>query len=311
MKSPKSRRKNKKKICTVILEYQNPKLTLETLASLKKALVPAGYTNKITVIDNSPVPDGKLEKALKRKKSIDLITTHENTGFAAGNNIGIKKGLKQDCDLFLLLNNDVQVDKYFLKHLLKAYESGADMIVPKIYFAKGYEYHKKYKKSELGKVIWYAGGYFDWDNVFSKHIGVDEVDKGQHDKARPIDFANACCLLVKREVFETIGLLDPTYFLYFEDADFSHQVYNQGFKILYEPKSFIYHKSSASSGSGSKLHDYYITRNRLIFGMRYAPFRTKFALLRQAIKQLLAGREGEKQAVKDFFLKRLGKGQFI
>ncbi|MFH1280919.1 MAG: glycosyltransferase family 2 protein [Candidatus Beckwithbacteria bacterium] len=305
--------KNKiKKICTVILEYQNPKMTLDTLDSLKKALVPVGYTNQIIVIDNSPVPDGTLEIALKKRKSIQLIITNQNTGFAAGNNLGIKKGLKKKFDLFLLINNDVEVDKYFLKHLLKAAKSGADLVVPKIYFAKGYEYHKdKYKKSELGKVIWYAGGYFDWNNVFAKHIGVDEVDKGQYDRPKPIDFANACCLLVKREVFNTIGLFDSKYFLYFEDADFSYRAFKYGFKILYEPKSFIYHKSSTSSGSGSKLHDYYITRNRLIFGMKYASLRVKFALIRQALKQIISGREGEKQAVKDFFLNRLGKGTLI
>ena len=285
---------------------------METLDSLKKALVPSGYTNHITVIDNSPVPDGTLKKALKRRKSIELITTNQNTGFAAGNNLGIEKGLKNKFDLFLLINNDVEVDKYFLKHLLKSAKDGADLVVPKIYFAKGYEYHKdKYKKSELGKVIWYAGGYFDWDNIFANHIGVDEVDKGQYDQPQSLDFANACCLLIKRQVFETIGLLDPKYFLYFEDADFSYRAFKNGFKILYQPKSFIYHKSSASSGSGSKLHDYYITRNRLIFGMKYASLRTKFALIRQALKQLIKGREGQKQAVKDFLLNRLGKGKLI
>lgn len=299
----------KKKIYTIILEYQNPKMTLETLDSLDKALIPSGYSNHIIVIDNSPLPDGALKKALEKRKSIELITTNQNTGFAAGNNIGIKKGLEKKSDLFLLINNDVEVDKNFLKHLVKESEQGSDLVVPKIYFAKGYEYHKdKYKKSELGKVIWYAGGYFDWDNVFAKHTGVDEVDKGQHNQAKSIDFANACCLLVKRQVFETIGLLDPKYFLYFEDADFSYKAFKAGFKITYQPKSFIYHKSSASSGSGSKLHDYYINRNRLIFGLRYASLRTKLALLRQAFRQLLSGRDGEKQAVRDFMLNRLGKG---
>ncbi|MEA3355213.1 MAG: glycosyltransferase family 2 protein [Patescibacteria group bacterium] len=305
-------KKKIKKVCTIILEYQNPKMTLETLDSLKQSLVPSGYTNHITVIDNSPVPDGTLKTALKKRRSIQLITVNQNTGFAAGNNLGIKRGLKKKFDLFLLINNDVEVDRYFLKHLLKSAKDGADLVVPKIYFAKGYEYHKdRYKKSELGKVIWYAGGYFDWDNVLAVHTGVNQVDKGQHDQSRSIDFANACCLLVKKQVFETIGLLDPKYFLYFEDADFSYRAFKNGFKILYQPKSFIYHKSSASSGSGSKLHDYYITRNRLIFGMNYASLRTKFALLRQALKQIINGREGEKQAVKDFFLNRLGKGRLI
>mgnify|MGYP003964990597 CR=1 FL=1 len=300
------------KLCTIILEYQNSKLTLETLESLKSALTPSHVTHHIIVVDNSPVPDGVLQKKLPRYKNVDLITTHENTGFAHGNNQGITRALEKGYTHIMMLNNDVLVDKYFIKHLLIAMDNGADIVVPKIYFAKGYEFHKdRYKKSELGSVIWYAGGYFDWDNVYSKHIGIDEVDKGQFDKAKPIDFANACCVMIKKEVFQEIGFLDNDYFLYYEDADFSFRAYMAGFKILYEPKSKIYHKISSSSGAGSKLHDYYLTRNRLLFGYKYASARTKFALFRQSITKILTGRPGEKQGNLDYYRKKLGKGNIL
>lgn len=302
----------KAKLCTVILEYQNPQLTLETINSLRQAKLPSNIKHKIVVVDNSPVPDGSLAKALKKYKNIKLITTHQNTGFAQGNNLGIQYGLEHGYDYFILLNNDVEVKLSFIKHFFKAIKAGADIVVPKIYFAKGYEFHKdRYKPSELGKVIWYAGGYFDWNNVFGKHIGVDEIDKGQYDKAKPIDFANACCIFITKQVFDTIGLLNPDYFLYFEDADFSYRAFKAGFKILYEPKSVIFHKTSASSGSGSKLHDYYLTRNRLLFGLKYAPFRTKLALIKESFKKLISGRPGEKQGVTDFCLQRFGKGNFV
>lgn len=298
------------KLCTIMLEYQNPGLTLETIESLKKALIPTNVIHQIIVVDNSPVPDGVLQKKLPRHKNIKLITTHENTGFAQGNNLGITQALEQGFTHLMLINNDVLVDKYFIKHLLKAIEKGADMVVPKIYFAKGYEFHKdRYKKSQLGKVIWYAGGYFDWDNVFSKHLGIDQVDQGQFNKAKPIEFANGCCLMLKKEVINTIGLLDKDYFLYFEDADFSCRAYKAGFKILYEPKSKIYHKISSSSGAGSKLHDYYLTRNRLLFGFRYAPNKTKLALFKQSLTRLISGRPGERQGILDYYFKRLGKGK--
>jgi GT2 family glycosyltransferase len=300
------------KLCTIILEYQNSQLTLETIESLKSALIPSRVTHHIIVIDNSPVPDGVLQKKLPRHKNVDLITTHENTGFAQGNNQGITRALEKKYTHIMMLNNDVLVDKYFIKHLLIAMDNGADIVVPKIYFAKGYEFHKdKYKPSEFGKVIWYAGGYFDWNNVFGKHIGIDQVDKGQFDKAKPIDFANACCVMIKREVFKKIGLLDTDYFLYFEDADFSYRAYLAGFKILYEPKSKIYHKVSSSSGSGSKFQDYYLTRNRLLFGYKYAPTRTKLALFKQSVIRLVTGRPGEKQGILDYYLKKLGKGKSV
>ncbi len=297
------------KICTVILEYQNPKMTLATIVSLKKAAVPEGFTNQIVVVDNSPVPDGWLEKRLKKDKSIKLITTLQNTGFAKGNNLGIKYGLKRGCRYFLLLNNDVLVNRQFLRQLLV---TEADLVVPKIYFAKGYEFHKnQYQPHELGKVIWFGGAEFDWDNVYSKHLGMDEVDKGQFNQSREIEFANFCCVLIKKEVFKAIGLLDEKYFLYWEDGDFSIRAKQAGFKIIYQPKAVIWHKNSGSSGAGSVLHDYYLTRNRLIFGFQYACLRTKLALIRESLRKLLTGRPGEKQGIIDYCLHRFGKGKIL
>lgn len=297
------------KLCTVILEYQNPEMTLETIASLKTALLPRGVANRIVVVDNSPLPDGSLKKALKRQPDIKLITTLKNTGFAGGNNRGIKYGLRHGADYFLLINNDVSVDKDFLRQLFRA---KADLAVPKIYFAKGYEYHKdRYQPGERGKVLWYAGGGFDWANVFGRHFGVDEVDRGQYDRQKQVDFANFCCVLINKAVFKKIGLLDPAYFLYWEDADFSRRAQIAGFKQLFVPLSRIWHKNSGSSGSGSTLHDYYLTRNRLLFGFRYVPLKIKLALLCQSLKQLISGRPGEKRGVIDFYLHRLGKGRLV
>lgn len=296
------------KICTVILEYQNPGMTLETIASLQKVVLPRGFSHLIVVVDNSPVPDGRLTKNLKGKKGIKLITTLQNTGFARGNNLGIKFGRKQKADLFLLLNNDVIVDRNFLIYLIEAIKTGVDLVVPKIYFAKGCEFHKnRYQEKDLGKVIWYAGGEFDWKNVYSKHFGMDEVDIGQFDQTKEIELANFCCVMIKKEVFKKIGLLDEKYFLYWEDADFSIRAKQAGFAIRYQPKSIIWHKNSGSSGSGSSLHDYYLTRNRLIFGFKFASLRTKLALVRESIRQLFFGRKGEKQGIIDFYIRHFGK----
>jgi len=303
--------KRKKKLCTVILEYQNPKMTMDTIISLKQATVPKNVLHRIIVVDNTPIPDGTLKKALKKFKNIKYVETLQNTGFAKGNNLGIQEGLEKKSDYFLLLNNDVLVDKNFLKFMLKTIQAKADMVVPKIYFAKGYEFHKdRYKKSQLGNVIWYAGGKMDWDNVYSKHIGINEVDKGQFDQEKELEFANFCSLMIKKQVFEKVGLLGEDYFLYWEDADFSKRAYDAGFKQIYQPKAKIWHKNSGSSGSGSKLHDYYLTRNRLIFGLKYARLRTKLALVKESLIKLFIGREGEKKGIIDYYLRRLGKGNF-
>ena len=294
----------------VILEYNNPKMTLSTLRSLYKAKVPPGIKLEVILVDNSPVPDGVLEKTTKEFKSLTYIATHKDTGFAAGNNIGIKIGLKKKSDYFILMNNDVKLHSLFLINLVKRLKE-ADIVVPKIYFAKGYEYHKdKYKPSELGKVFWYAGGSFDWNNIYSEHRGIDQVDTGQFDQPSSVELANFCCVLIKKSVIDRIGLLDESYFLYWEDADFSVRARRAGFNLLYEPKAKIWHKSSGSSGSGSTLHDYYLTRNRLHFGFKYASLRTKLALFKESLRLLITGRKSQKQGILSFFFRQLGKGNY-
>ncbi|MBI5619624.1 glycosyltransferase family 2 protein [Candidatus Gottesmanbacteria bacterium] len=178
----------------------------------------------------------------------------------------------------------------------------------KIYFAKGHEYHRdRYKKDERGKVIWYAGGVIDWDNMYASHRGVDEVDQGQFNRIQETPFVTGCSMMIKKEVFDKIGLLDQRLFAYLEDVDFCVRAKQAGYKLLYVPQSVIWHTNAGSSGVGSDTHQYYMTRNRLLVGFRYAPLRTKFALLREATRTIIGGSSIRRKAVLDALIGRLGK----
>jgi len=113
--------------------------------------------------------------------------------------------------------------------------------------------------------------------------------------------------LTSREVFEKTGYFDEKYFLYYEDADLSVRTKNKGFKIVYIPKSIIWHKTPARSADRIELQDYYITRNRLLFGFRYASFRSKSALLRESLLLLFKGRKWQKRGVIDYCFDKFGK----
>ena len=151
----------------------------------------------------------------------------------------------------------------------------------------------------------------DWNHVQSVHRGVDEVDHGQYDKEENSTFATGCAMMIKRDVFEKVGLFDERYFLYYEDADLSKRVLNAGYKIRYVPSAKLWHVNAASSGSGSGLHDYFLTRNQMLFGIQYAPVRAKLALFRQSIRFLLHGREFQKRGIRDFYGGKFGKGTFF
>jgi GT2 family glycosyltransferase len=301
-----------KKISIVIVNYKGQKDTVELLESLLK-IEKSGHDLFTVVVDNFPGERISLNEDKYKHINLKIIYNEENLGFSGGNNVGIKEALKDQSDYILLLNNDTIVKENFLQNLFDFAEKKpkAGLVVPKIYFAKGYEFHKnKYSEKDLGKVFWYAGGVMDWENVIGKHRGVDEVDHGQYDEVVQTDFASGCCVLIRRSVFEKIGFLDEKYFLYYEDSDFSQRAKKESFEIFYVPTSVIYHKNAGSSGgSGSKLQDYFITRNRLLFGNKYAPLRSRLALSREGIGLAFHGREWQKKGAMDYYLHRFGKGR--
>ncbi len=296
------------KVFITTISFNNNKATLDCLESLEK-IKKDNIDLTVVVVDNASQEGFETEKKYKNFK-LHVIRSKENLGFSGGQNLGNNYALKHDGDYIVILNNDVIVDENFLEELLKSFKDKVGIVVPKIYFAKGYEFHKdRYRENELGKIIWYAGGILDLKNVLGTHRGVDEVDKGQFDDAQETDYATGCCMMVKREVFEKVGMLNENYFLYYEDSDFSLRAKKRGYKILYQPRAIIWHKNAASAGgSGSELQDYYISRNRLIFGYKYASLKVKTALFRESLKILAKGRPMQKQGVKDFYSKRFGKG---
>lgn len=301
-----------KKIFVIILNYNGCKNTLECLYSFDKVRVSQGYDIHLVVVDNASIDDSvKIIKAKFPK--VILIENKVNLGYSGGNNTGITYSLKNGADYIVVLNNDTLVERATIYEMVEAMRKySADVVCPKIYFEKGFEYHKdRYTRNELGKVFWFAGGEMDWANVIGHHRGVDEVDHGQYDDKEDIESVTGACFMVKRRVFEKAGMFDPNFFLYYEDSDLSIRMKNHGFKIVLAPRAIIYHKNAGSTGgSGSKLQDYFITRNRLYFGMKHAPIRSKIALIKESVLLLISGRAWQKRGVLDFYLRRLGKGTY-
>lgn len=299
-----------KKIFIIILNWNRFEDTFECLKSVK-SLNTQGYDLKVLIVDNGST-DGSLKK-LKEIKNIDLVSNNDNLGFAGGNNIGIKYALEKGADYVVILNNDVILEKNSLKHLVKAALDNPKFgaLSPKIFFEKNYEFQKnKYSEADKGKVIWYAGGTIDWKNVYGEGRGVDEVDKGLFNQLISTDFATGTCMLLTRDALKKVGMFDEKYFMYYEDTDLSQRLKKRGFEVAYVPDSVIWHKVSQSSGIGSELNDYFITRNRMLFGLKYASLRTKFALIREGLKLLSNGRKWQKIGIRDYFLGKLGKGSW-
>lgn len=301
-------------ISILLINYNSSKDTIACLKSLKKVST-TGFKTNIVIVDNGSIEEFQLPKSLQQS-NVEVIRSEANKGFTGGNNLGIYYAIeKYNSDYVLLLNNDTTVDKKFLKELLSVAESDSKigMVGSKIYFSPGFEYHKdSYKKSDLGNVLWYAGGSIDWKHLVAFHRGVDEVDKGQFDSQEESDFVTGCSMLVKREVLEKVGVFDKKYFLYLEDVDWSIRAQLAGYSLAFAPRSIVYHKNAGSSGgSGSLIHEYYQTRNRLLFAYKYGNWETILTAVRLIIQYLLFGTKAQRLGVLHALTFQFGKQPIV
>ncbi len=280
------------KVAVVILNFKVAGYTLKAVESVLKS---THKSIEIIVVDNNSKDD--IKTRLEKYPKVKFIQSGDNLGYAGGNNVGINAALKTDAEYIFILNPDATVTEETISMLLKGMkEHQADVANPKIYFADSNN-------------LWFGGKVFDKANVLSSHQGVNEKDKGQYDKPTKLEDVTGAALMVKRQVFEKIGLFDEKFFMYYEDLDFATRTLKAGFKIMYLPKAIVYHANAKSAGLGSPLQDYFITRNRMLYGRKYLPLRTQLALLREAWRN--RKRPERKLALKDFLMGKFEKGSFI
>lgn len=212
----------------VILNWNQRDMTVDCLKSLKRL----DYTSaEIVLVDNGSTDDS-IEVIKTNFPEITLIENRENLGVAGGRNVGLRYALQGNADYILFLDNDTIVDKDFLTELVKVGEENkeAGIITGKIYF---YDEPNK---------IWSVGGYSSL--LRSKYTlrGYQEIDAGQYDKIEEVDQVQGCCLMVKREVIDKIGLFDERFVQYFaEDVDLCIRAKKEGYKIYYTPDSKLWH----------------------------------------------------------------------
>ncbi|WP_212959983.1 glycosyltransferase family 2 protein [Cohnella xylanilytica] len=239
----------KPKVGIVMVNYNGEKFQNDCLASLREIT----YTNFMTIIVDNASVDNSVEMVKKKYPEVFLLEMGENLGVAKANNIGINYAIENNCDYVLLLNNDTEVQRDFLTNLVEKADEKT-LVVPKMYYY------------EPNNMIWCAGGEIDWKKAVTIHYGMKEMDDKSLNKESYIEYSPTCCMLIHKSVFSNIGLMDEKYFMYYDDTDFCVRATASGYKILYQPKSIIWHKVSSSSGGEESLTSiYYGNRNRLYF----------------------------------------------
>ncbi|WP_084612720.1 glycosyltransferase family 2 protein [Pseudogulbenkiania sp. MAI-1] len=214
---------------------------------------------------------------------LTILRTGANRGFAGGCNTGIKLALQDKaCTHVWLLNNDTIACPDTLRNLLDEMSAHPDM---GLCGSLLYYYHSPDKIQAAG------GRYQRWLGT-SGHISLEEYEKGG------LDYVVGASMLVSRDFLEKVGMMDESYFLYYEENDWAVRG-KKHFQIGTATKSIVFHKEGASTKAGSRfgkrqspLADFYGMRNRLLFGRKHFPHYYPFVWLATTlpiIKRLLRG----------------------
>lgn len=246
------------KIGVVTITYNSAKV----IEGFLNSTLNQTHTNFVLYIIDNISKDDTLEIINQYKdERIKIIANQENVGVAAGNNQGIKQAIQDNCDYILIINNDVEFEyTMFEKLLFQMQELNCSLIAPKMM------YHPE------THLIWWAGTHFNkYNGCKTKHIGIQEEDKGQYNTIYQVDYAPTACVLLKKEVIDDIGLMDEKFFAYYDDTDFFYRIYKHKKHLLfYYPFIQFYHKvgglSNMRKGTAQKFkfNDFYIhlvTRN--------------------------------------------------
>jgi GT2 family glycosyltransferase len=242
-------------VTAVTLNWNRPDDTLDCLASLREQTCPNLH---LLVVDNGSTDDSVI-RIRAEFPDVSLLAHPHNSGFAHGNNLGIRQALAEGADYVFCLNNDTWLAPDTIERLVTAAAQEPALLSAIIYYAAE------------SRRVWGLGGHFNHWLLEVRQIGQRELDRGQWPAVLDVDFVPACGLLLPRPILETVGLFDERFFMYYEDLDFCRRVRQAGWPIRVLTEAKMWHKVSLSSGgSDSPNERYWMARSSLLYFRKHA-----------------------------------------
>ncbi|MCX6227027.1 MAG: glycosyltransferase family 2 protein [Bacteroidia bacterium] len=216
------------RIGIIIPVFNRIKSTIECLKSLDKI----DYPNyRIIVIDDGST-DATWDTITMNYLYVLMIKGDGNLWWSKATNLGIIKAIEFGFEYVLFLNNDDEVDKDILKNLVRCAIDNPNSIVA-----------AKVRDFINPDIIVFAGSGVDWKMRGTYRIGSGEIDKGQYDQRKDIEWIPGSGTFLNTHYFKKIGFIDAkTFPQYGADIDFTLRARKAGYRIVFEPKALIWKK---------------------------------------------------------------------
>lgn len=294
------------KVAIIVLNYKRPQDTIRCVLSVLQDPYPE---KEILIVDNDS-QDGSAELFRKEFPQIQTIANPINTGYAGGNNRGIRELLPKPVDYIVILNNDVFLTGETLGPLVQIGESfpKSTLIAPKINYEGDHS------------IINSAGTSIDWFRMrpFESLCGQKDQPEVIHGTKTALIIPGSF-YLIKRRLFDEVGLFNEDFFLIHEDADLCFRNIKRGYENRICLDIRAYHKVSATLSAYPFLSRYYTTRNFLylveIHGSLWNKLQTAVGCVLFCVKYLLLLSKDKENArgfftgLRDYFLRKRGRYQ--
>ncbi len=241
---------NNPKVSVIVISLNGEKVIGACLESLSKT----EYSPLEILVVNNGSSDSTPQIVGEQYPTVRLINLPRNLGFAGGNNVGLRVVTG---DILILLNDDTTVDPQWVSELVKVMKLNPSVGIAgcKLYYPDG-------------KTLQHAGGYIN-SHGLSNHYGKGEIDQGQCNTLREVDYVTGAAFAIRKELTLKLGFLDTRYHpIYFEETDYCFRARKQGYRVVYVPKSIVCHYESQNTGLGSSGFFFKYHKNRVRFLIR-------------------------------------------
>lgn len=223
---------NQRNVSLVIPTWNGRALVERCLVSLQKDFKKTKVTPEVIVVDNGS-SDGTVSYLKEKHPWVKILALPRNYGFAVAVNMGIRKAAG---DIVILLNNDMVVEKGFLRTLLEPFDDPLVFAVTSQIF---FEDPSK-RREETGRTF----ARFNHGYTWLGHSVAKSSSFG------PALYAGGGSSAYSRKMLLELGCFDQMYRpFYVEDVDISYRAWRRGWKTLYQPKSVVHHRHQATIGT--------------------------------------------------------------
>ena len=228
-----------------------------------------GLPDELRPLVSPPIDKPIMHSVLERDQpaepaaadAVTFINTGANLGFVGGNNIGIRHALAAGAEYVLLLNNDTLVAPGAIAAVVAAAERDRSL---GLVGGTILEFHEPDRVQAAGGGIEHA-----WStSVWMTRAGSDRTAART---GGPMDFVSGCFMLIRAEAARAVGLLDPRFFIYFEDVDYGIRMRRAGWRLGYAPDAELWHRGSATTDRRGPMSDYYLSTSALRLTWKHRP----------------------------------------